>query len=199
MPRLYRFPAAACACLLAACSGPQKPAPVSASSQTAASPVRITQLYATAPKIVPGEKSLICYGVENGTKVWLSPPRQELSAALARCVEVEPRATTAYTLTAEGAAGPPVSQNLTIRVGPPRAHIVDVTISSLAVKPGDPVSICFHAEHAAAVDIAPLHYRAPNPAEGCTLDHPQKTTAYVVTAAGAAGDKDTEHVTVKVQ
>ena len=44
-----------------------------------------------------GEKALVCYGVENARTVWLSPPRQELSAALSRCVEVSPEADTTYT------------------------------------------------------------------------------------------------------
>lgn len=151
------------------------------------------------PTLPAGEKSLLCYGVENAKAVWLSPPRQELSAALSRCVEVTPGATTTYTLTAEGNAGPPASQNLTITVGAARAHIEDVTVSSLSVKAGAAVSICFHARHAVAVNIAPLHFRASNPAEGCAVDSPRKTTTYVVSASGASGDHDTEHVTVKVQ
>lgn len=162
-------------------------------------PARITQFYASAPKLSAGEKSLLCYGVENARGVWLSPPRQELSAALSRCVEVTPEATTTYTLTAEGNAGPPATQNLTIAVGPPRVHIEDVTVSSLSVKAGDAVSICFHVRHAAALSIAPVHFRAPNPAQGCAMDNPRKTTTYVVSATGADGSHDTEHVTVKVQ
>jgi hypothetical protein len=161
--------------------------------------VRITQLYTTTTKLARGEKGLLCYGVENGKTVWLSPPRQELSAALSRCVDIAPESTTTYTLTAEGAGGPPATQKLTVTVGAPRARIIDVTVSSLTAKPGDAVSICFHARNAASVEIAPLHFLAPNHAEGCTLDHPQQTTTYVISAAGADGDRDQERVTVKVQ
>ena len=42
----------------------------------AAPPPKITQFYATAPKLQRGEKETLCYGVENATDVWLSPPRQ---------------------------------------------------------------------------------------------------------------------------
>ena len=49
----------------------------------------------------------MCYGVENASTVWLEPPRQELSAALSRCVEVFPEADTTYKLTAQGADGKP--------------------------------------------------------------------------------------------
>src|SRR5271157_1105050 len=125
----YGLAAVAGALLLAACSSSDKPAPVSNAAKTAKSPdpVRITQFYATAPQLARGERELLCYGVENGKTVWLAPPRQELSAALARCVEVTPSATTTYTLTAEGASGPPATRELTVTVGPPRVKIVDVT------------------------------------------------------------------------
>lgn len=205
MPRRYPAVAVFAAVWFTACSNSANhPAPARTSETARASeapvpPARITQFYATAPRLSAGEKSLICYGVENAKDVWLSPPRQELSAALSRCVEVTPDATTRYTLTAEGNAGPPATQELTVTVGPARAHIEDVTVSSLSVKAGDAVSICFHARHAAAVTIAPLHFRASNPAQGCAMDSPRKTTTYVVTAAGADGGRDTEHVTVKVQ
>lgn len=204
MPQRYRAVAMLLAVWLAACSSSAKHPAAGDSSATrkgsgAPPPPRITQFYATAPKLSAGEKSLICYGVENARAVWLSPPRQELSAALSRCVDVTPQATTKYTLTAEGNAGPPATQDLTITVGAARAHIEDVTVSSVSVKTGDAVSICFHTRHAAAVNIAPLHFRAPNPAEGCAVDNPRKTTTYVVSAIGASGDHDSEHVTVKVQ
>jgi hypothetical protein len=195
----YRAAAALPAVWLAACSNSANHPAAAKTSEAPIPPARITQFYATVPKLSAGEKSLLCYGVENARNVWLSPPRQELSAALARCVEVTPGATTTYTLTAEGNTGPAATQNLTITVGAARAHIEDVTVSSLSVKAGDAVSICFHARHAAAVSIAPLHFRAPNPAEGCAMDNPRKTTTYVVSATGANGDRDTQPVTVKVQ
>jgi hypothetical protein len=161
--------------------------------------VKITQFYATAPQLARGEKELLCYGVENGKTVWLSPPRQELSAALSRCVEVTPAGTTKYTLTAEGASGPPATQELTVTVGPPHVKIVDVTVSALSVKPGDLVSICVNSQHAATVEIAPLHFHAVNRAKACATDNPRKTTEYIITASGAEGSKDQEHVTVRVQ
>src|SRR5712691_8846421 len=92
-------------------------------------PVRITQFYATTPKLPRGDKELLCYGVENAKTVWLSPPRQEFTASAARCVEVTPSSTTTYTLTAEGAAGQPVTQEVTVDVGSPRARIVEVKVS----------------------------------------------------------------------
>ena len=195
----HRLLAALAVCWFAACSSSPNRPPQAAQPAPPPAAVRITQFYATQPKLARGEKSLLCYGVENGKTVWLSPPRQELSAALSRCVEVAPGKTTTYTLTAEGASGPPATQELTVTVGAARAHIVDVTVSSLTLKPGDLLSICFHARNAVSVEMAPLHFHAPNPAEGCTTDTPRQTTTYVVTAAGAGGDKDQQRVTVKVE
>jgi hypothetical protein len=160
--------------------------------------VKITQLYASPPKIGRGEKSLICYGVENARTVWLSPPRHELSAALSRCVDVTPAATTNYTLTAEGAGGAPATRDITVTVGAPKVHIVDVTVNSLSVARGTPVSICYRVENARSVRIEPLGFTRAGD-RGCTADHPQRTTTYTVVAIGAEGDRDEEKVAVKVQ
>ena len=184
---------------LAGCSS--TPRPASSTSQAGAETPKINQFYATNPNLPRGEKALLCYGVENAKTVWLEPPRQELSAALTRCVEVEPTGTTTYTLTAEGAAGPPAKQSLTVTVGAPRVHIVEVNVSSLTVKRGGKVTLCVNASNAVAVDIEPLHFHSTHGrgAGACTDDHPQKTTTYTVSAIGAGGEKDQERVTVQVK
>ena len=189
--------------VLVVCSKmPSRPAPRSATpqeqSQAAPAPARITQFYATAPQLARGEKELICYGVEDARAVHLAPPDQELSAALARCVEVNPTATTRYILTAEGASGPPATQELTVTVGPPHVKIIDVTVSALTVSRGELVSLCYHVENAKSVEIAPLHFRHGSDPKGCGMDTPQKTTTYVVTATGLEGSLDREQVTVTV-
>ncbi|HTX33862.1 MAG TPA: hypothetical protein VME43_02540 [Bryobacteraceae bacterium] len=184
----------------AGCSNPPpRPAAQSSASQSAPAAARITQFYATAPNLARGEKELLCYGVENAVSVHLAPPPQELSAALSRCVEVNPTRTTGYTLTAEGAAGPPASRELTVTVGPPHVKIIEVTVSALTVAPGDLVSLCYHIENAASVAIAPIHFHAASNPKGCGTDTPRQTTTYVVTAIGADGSRDQEQVTVKVR
>lgn len=161
-------------------------------------PPHITQFYATKPQLAAGEQELLCYGVESASKVWLSPPRQELSAALSRCVEVQPRQTTVYTLTAEGEAGQPATSEVTVTLGPPHVKIVEVTVSSLSVKPGDAVSLCYQVQFAQNVTIAPIGFRGGAGNHGCTLVQPRKTTTYTVTATGPGGDRDEQPVTVKV-
>jgi hypothetical protein len=179
--------------LTGGCSHPEAPPP------KAAEPVRITQFYANTANVAKGEKALVCYGVENAKTVWLDPPRQELSAALTRCVEVTPTVTTTYTLTAEGNDGKSATKTLTVPVGPPVAKIVNVNVSSVAVKPGDPITICYTAENAKSVTIEPLHYAGGAKPKGCVGDQPRKSTTYVITAIGSAGERDREEVTVKVQ
>jgi hypothetical protein len=180
--------------IAAGCGHPEKPA-----APKAAEPVRITQFYTSASNIAKGDKALVCYGVENASAVWLDPPRQTLSAALARCVEVTPAVTTTYTLTAEGADGKSDTRSLTLPVGPPLAKILNVNVNSLEVKPGQPVTICYAVENARSVTIEPLHYAGGAKPKGCVSDQPRKSTTYVITAIGSAGDRDAERVSVKVQ
>ena len=196
---------AALALWAAGCSKPAPP-PV-AEKQPAAEPMKITQFYATTPELPRGEKELICYGVEHAKTVWLSPPRQELSPSYSRCVEVAPEHTTTYTLTAEDESGHPATKTLTVTVGPARPKaaartakvIRNVTVTTLHVKPGQSVGICYEVENARTVTIAPLNYHGGSDPKGCTVDQPHQTTTYVISATGASGEKDEEKVTVKVE
>ncbi len=186
----------AAAALLAGCS--REAAPPPASKTTA--PVRITQFYASPAEVERGGKTLICYGVENAKAVWIAPPRRELSAALSRCVDIEPGATTTYTLTAEGEGGP-VRQDVTVTIGaarPPGVKIIEVRVTSLSIKRGEAAGICYKVSNAAKVLIDPPatpSERDPN----CGVVHPDRTTTYTVTATGHAGDRDQERVTIQVR
>jgi len=182
-------------CLLAACSrNSESQAPV----KTAAPP-KITQFYASPAEVARGEKTLLCYGVENAKTVWLSPPGRELSAALSRCIDVEPAAATTYTLRAEGDGGS-AKQDGTVTIGaakPAPAKIKEVRVTSLSIKRGEAVSICYAVSNATTVRIEP----ATTPSERdptCGIAHPVRTTTYTVTATGAGGDRDQERVTVQV-
>ena len=190
----------------AGCTGAEKPAappPAKTAEARPPDPVRISQFYATAATIHPGEKELLCYGVENARAVWLSPPRRQLSTAYSRCVEVTPAATTAYELTAEGLDGKTAAGRLTVTVAAaparaPRARIVEVAVSALSVSAGQPVSICYTVENVTDVRIEPIHFDGGAKSTNCALDQPRQTTTYIVTAKGAAS-QDTEKVTVAVQ
>jgi hypothetical protein len=189
----------------AGCSRAQKPAapPAKTAEERARDLVRINQFYSTIATLHPGEKELLCYGVENARAVWLSPPRRQVPAAYSRCVEVTPAATTTYTLTAEGLDGVTAIRRVAVAVGAappagPRARIVDVTVSALSVSAGQPVSICYTVENSTEVRIEPIHFSGGAYSKSCAVDQPRQTTTYVVTAKGGAGH-DVERVTVAVQ
>jgi hypothetical protein len=184
---------------LAACSSKPDPSPV-AKERPPALP-KIRQFYTTTPQLPRGETGMLCYGVEGAKSVWLSPPRQELTASLTRCIEVKPTETTVYTLTAQNAAGAEAMTELKIEVGapqPPAAKIIEVQFTALKLKRGDTLGICYVVQNAASVEIAPIKYKGSGP-KGCTSDQPQKTTSYTVTAIGQGGGRDQEKVTVTVR
>ncbi len=186
--------AAAALALLSGCGTPP-PAP----APKAGTLPRITQLYAPQPAIGRGETAMVCYGTENARSVWITPPMRELSAALARCIEVEPAHTTTYTLSAEGGDGRRVSQDVTITVGAPRVSIVNVQVSSVEVRPGEAVSVCYTVANARSVSVEPPGFRGGANPRGCVAHLPAKTTTYVVTATGMDGETDREQVTVRVR
>jgi hypothetical protein len=187
--------------ILAGCSDAQRPEATRKLVATAGieepGPT-ITQLYTTIPHLERGEKAMVCYGVMNARTVWLEPPRQELSAALSRCVEVSPAEDTTYKLTAEGGGGKTATREVKISVGAGRPKIANVTVSALEVTAGDLVSICWEASNANTATVAPLNYHGPG-TKGCATDQPRKSTTYVITVAGAGGQRDQEKVSVKVR
>ncbi len=64
-----------------------------------------------------GEKTLLCYGVENATKVTIEPPVSgELKPTYRNCLDIAPKATTTYKITAYNAKGDSKSESLTVRV-----------------------------------------------------------------------------------
>jgi len=188
---------AAAGAVFTGCSGSGTPAPAPKQAP-AAEQAKITQLYATSTQVARGENTLICYGVENASAVWLDPGHKELSAALARCVEVAPTENTTYKLSAQSAGGQPVTREVAVTVGAPHVKILNVTISAVEVKAGDLVNVCYTAENARGVTISPLGYHGAA-AKGCASDQPKKTTTYTVTASGSGGEKDSEKVTVTVK
>lgn len=190
--------------MAAGCSKSSPPARPSkpAAAEPAEERLKITQFYASPAQLSRGEKTLLCYGVEHATSVWVAPPLQQLFPSPTRCIEMAPGKTTAYTLTAKGDGGQSAMQVVTVTVGapkPPAVHIENVTVTALSIKPGDEVGICYNVQHAQTISIAPGGYRSGPGTHGCTVEHPAHTTTYVVTATGAAGDRDEQKVTVTVK
>ena len=66
--------------------------------------------------VSPGGRVLLCYGVSNATAVTIEPEVEPIKPALQHCLEVFPKKTTEYTLTASDGRGNTKSKSLTIRV-----------------------------------------------------------------------------------
>jgi hypothetical protein len=63
-----------------------------------------------------GDSTMLCYSVSNAKSVTLEPQSNAVWPAFERCVSVEPKKTTTYTLTATDAAGHTKSATVTVEV-----------------------------------------------------------------------------------
>ena len=196
MPRI--IPALFGLTVIAACSTPStesKPA-----KPDAAPPPKIIQFYVTPGVVRDGQASKLCYSVEGATTVTLDPPIERVWPAYSRCFEVSPTKNTTYTLTAQNAAGVKVTATTSATIGPPIVKILEVSVNTLNIHAGEAFPFCVTARHAVSWQLSAGRWRtAPGPAGGCGVDHPTKTTTYVITAVGALGETDTERVTATVK
>ena len=79
-------------------------------------PVRILQFYANVGTVTPGEKAMLCYGVENAKAVHTSPVLSGIYPSASHCIQIGPQHTTHYTLLAEGFDGRVATQSFTLAV-----------------------------------------------------------------------------------
>ena len=66
--------------------------------------IRIPTFLAEPGVLKPGESAHLCYGVVNAVSVKLDPPVEALKPTYRHCIEIAPKKTTTYTLTAVNAA-----------------------------------------------------------------------------------------------
>jgi hypothetical protein len=78
--------------------------------------LKIMAFYASPATVKHGEKTLVCYGVSNAKTVEITPHIDDITPSLSRCLEVVPRQTTEYKLTAADAQGHKSEQSLVLRV-----------------------------------------------------------------------------------
>jgi hypothetical protein len=74
----------------------------------------ILGFYANPGSIRPGDSADLCYSLSNAKSVTLEPQPHPVWPAFSHCVQVTPRKTTTYTLTAKDAAGN--TKTATVRV-----------------------------------------------------------------------------------
>jgi hypothetical protein len=173
------------------------------------SEVKILQFYSPTSGIAPGQSATICYGVLNAKKVSIEPPVDGVSPALNRCVEVQPRHETKYTLTAEGDDGRVVSASLVLKLrtaapssavpAPDGPRILAFNIAKSTVEQGKHVFLLhFQVEDAAEVSIDPKAFPTTRAASGDFYVMPEQTTSYTLTAVGKNGRKVVRQLTVEV-
>jgi uncharacterized protein YecT (DUF1311 family) len=111
----------------------------------APSPVRITQFYASPPNPVEGQKTLVCYGVENANEVRIDPPVDRVWPSPNRCLETTTSRTVTYTLTAvRGAEN--VSKSITVQIEPPPAKRAEAELPGSGKTSATPSFDCSKAK-----------------------------------------------------
>jgi hypothetical protein len=191
------------AVLFAGCGAP--PAQQKASAPAGKDdPVKILAFYPRDAVVTEGGKTVLCYGVSNAKSVHIDPPVDGVSPALTRCVEVQPKRETLYTLTAEGSDGKTVSQSFTIHVGTDQGALP--RISSFRIEGGQKdytghtvFTLSFADQNGEEISIdppvfPPLH-GAPS---GQFSVRPEKTTTYTLTVKGKNGHVAKQQLTVEV-
>jgi hypothetical protein len=180
------------------CSCSRRPAPEA--KTPAPEPVRITQFYASPPNPAVGERSMLCYGTENAASVQLDPPEDRVWPSPSRCIEVFPKKSVTYTLTASRGEEK-VSQSLTIAPGPLRPELVKVDIPAKVVPKGTSVSVCYQAKNATKVTVTPGTWlTTESPRQGCIQHVMQETTTFKVRVLDKDGTiADGEDVEIQVQ
>ena len=78
--------------------------------------VRFSTFGADSGLLRPGESTELCYGVVNAKNVKLDPPVEQIKPSYHHCLEIAPKKTTTYTITADDGTGNTKSESLTIRV-----------------------------------------------------------------------------------
>lgn len=78
--------------------------------------VKFTTFEAADAAVRPGQTTELCYGVVNATTVKIDPPIEQLKPTSRHCMEISPKKTTTYTITAADAKGNSRTLSLTIRV-----------------------------------------------------------------------------------
>jgi hypothetical protein len=80
--------------------------------------IRIPTFLADNGLLKPGQSTHLCYGVVNAVSVKLDPPVEPLKPTYRHCIEIAPKTTTTYTLTAFNAKGQSKSVSLEVKVRP---------------------------------------------------------------------------------
>lgn len=190
--------------LLVGCSSPDAPKSSSAPAPQTAEKVKILAFYPREETIIEGGTTLLCYGVTNAKSVRIDPPVEGVSPAFSRCVEVEPKSETRYTLTAEGFDGRIAAQSCTVHVGPDVAGMPKITSFRIEGAQKDysgatVFTLSFADQNAEEVSISPGNFPTLHGSpSGQFSVKPDKTTTYTLTVKAKNGHVVEQKLTVEV-
>ena len=110
-------------------------------------------------------------------------------------------------MTAENAEGAKVTAATEVTTHAPQVvsgskgkMIIDISANPAPIQAGQGFQFCVHGSKASRWKLSAGEWlRPPDAGGGCALDHPTKTTTYVVTAIGASGETDTMQVVATVK
>jgi hypothetical protein len=171
-------------------------------------PAKIIQFYAAPGVVAPGDKSLLCYGVESAKSVRLDPEVDRITPSMARCIEVRPKLTATYRLIATGTDGSEAQAAVTVTVDPkakaavasPVATMIRFfTASATSMAAGERVTLCYGVEGATRVTLSPGDRKLQPVAQSCFTEAIQATTTFTLSAVNAAGASDSEKLTIQVR
>lgn len=194
------------------CGGGRQPEPERAPAAQVPSEPKVLQFYASPAVVAPGERVLLCYGVEDAEAVRIEPGIEPLKPSHSRCLPVTPKATTSYTLTVEG-AGRTLTRSITVTVqGGRRAQPAPLpatapqaaggpTVAAFRTEkkegPGDVLTLlCYEVHDAEAVAIEPGVLPRSGALRGCLGVAPEQPTTYFLTAYGRDGKTARRALTV---
>jgi hypothetical protein len=78
--------------------------------------IRFNQFTIDRTSLKRGETARLCYGVENAATVKMDPPLEQLKPTYLHCLDISPKVTTKYTITADDGKGHSKSQSLELPV-----------------------------------------------------------------------------------
>jgi len=147
--------------------------------------LRITSFQAEPATIMAGDKTRLCYDVNNASDVKIVSNFGEAVATRANCATVAPGKTTIYTMTAIGQGNQQQQQSITIRVlAKDKIIIKSFTANPSVVDPGRPVQLCHEVINADGAQITSVDDPGSivSPKNGCLTVKPEQSATYTLKA-----------------
>jgi phospholipase C len=155
---------------------------------------------ATPTNATAGDTVTLTWTSSDATSIAIAPDPGIGTLPLNGTAQVKPTQTTTYTITAQGAGGPPASQSVTVNVAQPVAPTVTITATPLTIIAGQFTNLEWKSTNATSITITPSVLSEDQkivPLEGSKHVSLTKTTTYIATVTGPGGNA-TASVTITV-